>query len=108
MPSTWDRGRAALAISVASMIAASAARSFRPCSSSCRQISADLGQQIVVDALLDQCVAEPAMGGLVRHARVQIQPREQHEIQPHLQAFLKLGIRQTAPTDRATGPAAGT
>jgi len=37
------------------------------------------------------------MGGLIRHRGVQIKTTENHEIQPHLQRRLKLGVAQPVP-----------
>lgn len=60
-------------------------------------LTADLCQKIVVNATPDQRIAEPAVGGLVRHWGMQIEPAEQHEIEPHFQRPLQLVIAQPMP-----------
>jgi hypothetical protein len=37
------------------------------------------------------------MCGFVRHRRMQAQAAKHHEIQPHLQRALKVGVRQPVP-----------
>ena len=60
-------------------------------------LTADLGQKIVIDAALDQRIADAAMGGLIRYRRLQIETAENHEVQPHLQRALQLRVAQPVP-----------
>ncbi len=60
-------------------------------------LTAHFGQQVVVNTAPDQCVAEPAVGCLIRHPSVQIKPAENHEVQTHLQRPLQLWIAQPVP-----------
>jgi hypothetical protein len=77
-----------------SMIAASAARSFSPWPC---DLTADLGQQIIKNPARHQRIAEPAMGGLIGHRRVQTKPAEPHEIEPHPDRAFQLRIAQPMP-----------
>ncbi len=60
-------------------------------------LATDLGQQIIVNTTPKQRIAEPAMGGLIRHRRMQIEAAKQHEIQPYLEGSLQLRVAQTVP-----------
>ncbi len=60
-------------------------------------LTADLGQQIIKNPARHQCIAEPAMGGFIRHRRMQAKPPEPHEIEPHLERAFQLRIAQPMP-----------
>ena len=61
------------------------------------KLAANFSQQVVLNPAFDQRSTKAAMGRLIGHVAVQLQPAKQHEVEPHLQGALQLWVAQPMP-----------
>ena len=58
----------------------------------CLDLGTDLGQKVVINTPLHKRIAKPAVGRLIRHSRMQVEPAEDHEIQTDFQSAFQLWV----------------
>ena len=61
------------------------------------KLAANFSQQVVLNPAFDQRSTKAAMGCLIGHVAMQLQPAKQHEVEPHLQGTLQFWVAKPMP-----------